>query len=202
MISAVFTRWAWLVASVVVLSACATRPSVSPEDSKANWLAHQAAVQTLTHWQVKGRIAVRSASEGWTAHFDWEQRGEDYRIRVRGPFGQGAVELQGDGAGVWLKRTDQPPLYALNPEALLEQETGWRLPVGGLSSWLRGLPVPGGEPTIAWDARGRVLEIEQDGWQINYSRYLPQGDLQLPGKFRMTRESLQVKFILDGWQTS
>ena len=140
---AVFTRWVWL-AGLLVLSGCATRPPVSPADSEANWLAHQAALETLTHWRVQGRIAVRTDSEGWSANFDWKQQGEDYRIRVRGPFGQGAVELHGNGRGVWLKRADQPPVFALNPEALLEQETGWQLPVEGLSSWLRGLPVPGG----------------------------------------------------------
>jgi outer membrane lipoprotein LolB len=201
MTSAAFTRWLWL-AGFLVLSACATRPPVSPADSQANWLARQAVLETLTHWRVQGRIAVRTASEGWSAHFDWKQRGEDYRIRVRGPFGQGAVELHGNGLGVWLKRADQPPVFALNPEALLEQETGWQLPVAGLSSWLRGLPVPGGQTDIAWDAQGRLLQIEQNGWQISYSRYLAQGDLQLPEKLRMQRDSLQVKFIIDGWQTS
>jgi outer membrane lipoprotein LolB len=199
--SAAFTRWFWL-AGFLILGACATRPAVSPAVSEASWLARQAALETLTHWRVQGRIAVRSASEGWTAHFDWSQRGDEYLVRVRGPFGQGAVELHGDGLGVWLKRTDQPPVFAQNPEVLLERETGWQLPVAGLSSWLRGLPVPGGQPTIAWDAQGRLLQIEQDGWQISYSRYLAQGELQLPEKLRMQRDSLQVKFIIDGWQTS
>jgi outer membrane lipoprotein LolB len=74
--------------------------------------------------------------------------------------------------------------------------------VAGLSSWLRGLPVPGGQPNIVWDTQGRLLKIEQNGWQISYSRYLVQSDLQLPEKLRMQRDSLQVKFIIDVWQTS
>jgi len=201
MTSAAFTRWVWL-AGFLVLGSCATRPPVSPPGSEASWLAHQAELETLTHWRVQGRIAVRTASEGWSANFDWQQGGEEYRIRVRGPFGQGAVELHGNGLGVWLKRADQPPVFAQNPEALLEQETGWQLPVAGLASWLRGLPVPGGQPDIAWDEQGRLLRIEQNGWQISYSRYLAQKEFQLPEKLRMQRDSLQVKFIIDDWQTS
>lgn len=201
MMSAAFSRWVWL-AGFLVLGSCATRPPVSPPGSEASWLAHQAELETLTHWRVQGRIAVRTASEGWSANFDWQQGGEEYRIRVRGPFGQGAVELHGDGLGVWLKRADQPPVFAQNPEALLEQETGWQLPVAGLASWLRGLPVPGGQPDIAWDEQGRLLRIEQNGWQISYSRYLAQKEFQLPEKLRMQRDSLQVKFIIDDWQTS
>jgi len=200
MTSAAFTRWLWL-AAFLILSGCATRPAVSPVDAEASWLARQAILETLTDWRIQGRIAVRTASEGWSAHFDWKQRGEDYRIRVRGPFGQGGVELHGNGQGVWLKREDQPPVFALNPEELLERETGWQLPVAGLSSWLRGLPVPGGQPDIAWDTQGRLLKIEQNCWQISYSRYLVQGDLQLPEKMRLQHDSLQVKFIIDGWQT-
>lgn len=198
--SAAFIPCLWL-AGLLVLSGCATRPPVSPIAAEASWLARQATLEELTDWRVEGRIAVRTADEGWSAHFDWKQRGEDYRIRVRGPFGQGAVELQGNGQGVWLKRVDQPPVFALNPEELLEQETGWQLPVAGLSSWLRGLPVPGGTPDIVWDAQGRLLKIDQNGWQISYSRYRVQGDFQLPEKLRMQHNSLQVKFIIDGWQT-
>lgn len=197
---AALSRWIWL-AGVVVLSGCASRPAVSPMDAEASWLARQAILEKLTEWRVQGRIAVRTASEGWSAHFDWKQQGEDYRIRVRGPFGQGGVEMHGNGQGVWLKRADQPPVFALNPEALLEQETGWQLPVAGLSSWLRGLPVPGGQPDIAWDEQGRLLKIEQNGWQISYSRYLLQSGIQLPEKLRMQHDSLKVKFIIDGWQT-
>ena len=201
MSSATYPRWLWL-AVVAFLTACATRPAVSPTVSEASWLQHRAALQALTHWEVRGRMAVRTETEGWTAHFDWKQRDEEYLIRLRGPFGQGAVELHGDGQGVWLRRADHAPVFALNPETLLEQETGWQLPVAGLSSWLRGLPVPEGQPTISWDEQGRLLQIDQDGWRISYSRYSLQGVLQLPAKLRMQRDSLQVKFILDGWQTS
>ena len=90
-------RWLWL-AVVVFLSACATRPAVSPTVSEASWLQHRAALQALTYWQVRGRMAVRTETEGWTAHFDWKQSGEEYLIRLRGPFGQGAVELHGDAS--------------------------------------------------------------------------------------------------------
>jgi outer membrane lipoprotein LolB len=62
--------------------------------------------------------------------------------------------------------------------------------------------VPGGQADIAWDAQGRLLQIDQNGWQINYSRYLAQDDLQLPEKLRMQRDSVRVKFIVDVWQTS
>lgn len=201
MASAAFTRWIWLV--VVFLAAgCATRPPVSEPVSEAAWLNHQSLVARLTDWQVRGRVAVRTGEEGWNAHFDWHQQGLDYRIRLRGPFGQGAVELQGNSLGVWLKRADHPPVFALDPETLLEQQTGWQLPVAGLSSWLRGVPVAGLDRDLHWDTQGRLLQLRQNGWLIDYSRYRDQGGLQLPDKLKLERDSVKVRFVIDNWQTS
>jgi len=140
------------------------------------------------------------ATEGWSASFDWRQRGGNYRIRLRGPFGQGAVELQGGQHGVWLKRADQSAVFAQNPEVLLQQQTGWQLPVSGLIAWLRGLPVSGGDPVIQWDTQGRLLHIGQNGWLIDYQSYLEKGDLSLPKKLRLKRDSVQVRFVVDDWQ--
>jgi outer membrane lipoprotein LolB len=201
MVSKLFTRRLWLV-SLFLLAGCATRPPVSEPVSEAAWLAHQALLETLTDWQARGRVAVRTGEDGWNAHFDWHQQGQDYLIRLRGPFGQGAVELQGNGRGVWLKRADQPAVFALDPETLLEQQTGWQLPVAGLSSWLRGLPVAELDGDLHWDGQGRLLQLRQNGWQIDYSRYQEQGNLQLPQKFKLERDTVKVRFVIDDWQLS
>ena len=142
--------------NVLLLSACATRPPAPPADPAA-WRAHRAALENLSQWQVQGRVGVRAGEEGWNASFDWQQQDQDYRIRLRGPFGQGAVELHGNDQGVWLKQADRPPVFALDPETLLERETGWWLPVSGLRFWLRGLPVPDSESEYRWDAQGSLV---------------------------------------------
>jgi len=193
------TRWLWL-GLLVVASGCATHPPVTAPEAETAWLEHRAALEALRDWQVQGRVALRTETEGWNASFDWRQRGSRYRIRLRGPFGQGAVELQGGEHGVWLKRADQPAVFAQNPEVLLQQQTGWQLPVSGLTAWLRGLPVVDGDPDIQWDTQGRLLHIGQNGWRIDYQRYLEKDGLQLPKKLRLKRDSVQVGFVVDSWQ--
>ncbi len=203
MISAVFPRWILPISVLLLIAGCATQPPVSEPVSDAVWLMHRARLAALTDWQVRGRVAVRTEDEGWNAHFDWYQQGPEYRIRLRGPFGQGAVELHGDGRGVWLKRADQDPVFALDPEALLEQQTGWRLPVAGLGAWLRGLPVEGNEDgDYQWDAQGRLLQLTQNGWLIQYGRYREEAGLQLPDKLKLERNSVKVRFVIDSWQVS
>lgn len=196
-----FMHWSWKLL-LLLLAGCAVRAPLPEPAAEAAWLAHRASLQGLTHWQVQGRVAVRAGEEGWSAHFDWQQQGEDYRIRLRGPFGQGAVELHGNPGGVWLKHSDRPEVFALDPETLLERETGWRLPVSGLSAWLLGLPVAEVDADYQWDAQGALLEIDQDGWHIDYSRYQQNGALRLPVRMRLERNTLQVRFVIDSWQTS
>jgi len=193
------TRWLWLLIPVLAVG-CATRPPVAAPEAEPAWLEHRAALEALRDWQVQGRVALSTDNEGWNASFDWQQRGKNYRIRLRGPFGQGAVELHGGQHGVWLKRADQPAVFAHNPDVLLQQQTGWQLPVTGLSAWLRGLPVADGDPVIRWDAQGRLLHIGQSGWSIDYQRYLEKGGLSLPKKLRLKRDSIQVRFVVDSWQ--
>ena len=192
-------RYAALILSLLLVSACATRPT-SPSATESVWLAHQARLQTLSNWQVQGRVAVRREQEGWNANFDWQQRGEEYRIRLRGPFGQGAIELYGNAAGVWLKRKEQPTVYADDAEALLEAETGWQLPLNGFGSWLRGLPETDTPASLDWDAEGHLRRLTQSDWAIDYRRYQLVNDLPLPDRLRLNRDSLLVKVVIDQWQ--
>ena len=187
--------------SLALLGACATRPvpdtAAAPESA---WLAHRASVAALTDWHIRGRVAVRRDGDGWSADFDWRQTGDSYRIRMRGPFGRGAVELRGDSNGVWLQRQDQAPVYASSAERLLRDQTGWELPVLGLGDWLRGLPAEPEPAELDWDALGRLRTLQQDGWSIDYRRYREVGQRQLPDKLQLLRDSLLVKLVIDEWQ--
>jgi outer membrane lipoprotein LolB len=185
---------------VLLVSACATRPVATPSADQSVWLAHHARVQNLDDWQVQGRVAVRREADGWNANFDWQQRGDEYRIRLRGPFGQGAVELHGNTSGVWLKRKEHAAVYAHDAEALLEAETGWQLPLNGFGSWLRGVPEADMPANLDWDEEGRLRLLQQADWEINYRRYQFVNDVSLPDRLRLRRDSLLVKVVIDQWQ--
>jgi outer membrane lipoprotein LolB len=193
--------WLWRAVwpVLLVVAGCAVQPPAS-EAPEAVWLEHQANIEQLTSWQVQGRLALRVRNEGWTAGFDWQQKEQAWHIRLSGPFGQGVVELHGDTRGVWLQQAGRAPVFATDPESLLEQETGWRLPVSGLAWWLRGIPAAGKTGDFQWDAQGRLAYLQQGGWQVDYRRYLQVGDYPLPDRLQMKRDSMHVKFVLDGWQ--
>ena len=193
-------RFLLLLSVVLLLPACATRQPVPDAAPESVWLQHREDVRALARWQVQGRVAIRSSEEGWHANFDWQQADQQYRIRLRGPFGQGAVELGGGPGAAWLQRTGEVPVHAQDADALLVAETGWNLPVAGLSAWLRGVPDDARPARLWWDADGLLTQLEQDGWRIDFRRYRLVGQRQLPDKLQLERDNVRVKVVVDHWQ--
>lgn len=185
---------------LALLTGCAVSPTTSPEATKA-WVARQSALQHLTQWNAAGRIGVVNGSEGWHAGFQWAQQGSDYRIDLIGPLGQGRVRVEGDEQAVRIQTADGQIQTAPNPDALLEQAVGARLPVNGLRYWIRGLPEPGTAPAVQTDAEGRLIRLEQDGWIIEYLAYAYAAplSLDLPERIMARRQELSVKLIIEEW---
>jgi len=184
----------------MLCSACATQAPLHAPVDPGEREARRQALLALESWELHGRIAVRAGKDGWSAGFDWRQADKDYRIQLRGPFGQGALKLEGDPRGVWLTRAGQPAVFSTDPEALLEQESGWRLPIIGLARWLRGLPGKQGSAVSQRDTAGRLVSLQQRGWQIDYSDYQSYGDYVLPTRLVLQRQDLRVKVLIDRWE--
>ena len=188
-----------LLAGLLLLSACATAPPSQPL-AESPWPARQAALSALQDWGLSGRIGVIKAAEGWHANLHWTQQGQRYAIELIGPLGQGRLRIEGDGQGVVAHTADGQTLRAPDPEALLEQAAGVRIPVGGLVYWIRGLPDPALGSEMVGDAAGRLTHLEQDGWAIDYTDYEAVAALDLPTGIRARQGEVQVKLAIREWR--
>ncbi|QKT02857.1 outer membrane lipoprotein LolB [Ectothiorhodospiraceae bacterium 2226] len=168
------------------------------ERAEAALAARQAQLAEWAVWGVRGRLAIRSAHEGWHANVQWQQDADHYLIDLVGPMGQGAVRLSGDPYRVVLDSGSEQRVAA-SPEALLEENTGWRLPVNGLRYWMRGLPQPGALGRFELDAQGRLLELEQDGWHIAFQRYTDVRGVAVPDRLALRHADLRVRVVVDTW---
>lgn len=201
-----FVKNLLLVCLVLALCACEAIPTQPPQtiDTEQSWRARQQALSALSAWGLSGRIAIQTPTEGWHASMTWEQQGEAYAIQLSSPLGQGALQLNGDPSHVIL-RTSEGEDSAQDPEALLERQLGWRLPVSGLRYWVLGLPDPNMPLELKeLDGLGRLTRIRQSGWDIEFRRYAEGGRADLPDKLFLNNLSaephLEVRIAVERWE--
>ena len=191
-----------LSASVVccaVLAGCATvRPPPQLAPAPAPWEERVAELQGASAWQLGGRAAVALGKQGWQATLDWRQRGEASEVRLAGPFGAGALVLKLTPAGLSLNGA--PP--SETQMAQLQDRLGFALPLDELRYWLLGVPAPGSAFELTRNAEDRALTLEQQGWSVEYDRYMANGRDLLPARLVLRREDARVRIAVDHWDWS
>lgn len=185
----------------LLLSGCAT--IIEPPQhlqTTTNTTVRNQNLSNLQDFEASGKIGFSDGKQGGHARLMWQQHPQNYQIRLYGPLGSGAVQIEGKGNQVWLTKTDGKIMRANTPEALVHQELGWLIPVSGLRYWLKGLPAPGAAPTrMLLDTNQRLWQIEQQGWVIVYEAYKSKDGLDVPYKLLLRNGDIRLKFIFDRW---
>jgi outer membrane lipoprotein LolB len=197
---ALTVRSTFLLTSLLYLSACSMLPNKAFQPG--SWPQQQQLLEQLSSWTLQGKLGIRSRSpdKNHSATMHWQQHDEHYQIQINGPFGQGKIKLQGDPGQLLLERTNQPAVSTRQPETLLMQELGWRLPIKQIAYWVKGLPAPDSKYTHQLMAEGVLSQLEQSGWELRFSHYQQIDNYLLPGKIVMTRDPLTLTLIAKQWQ--
>lgn len=194
-------RLVWLAGLSLLLTACAPlwQPKTT-ESPEQRWQMQQTEIASLKDWRFRGRTAITQGREGWNAGISWQQQGEDFDIKLSGPFSQGGAELVGDDEHVTLTLNDGEQYSAQTPEQLLAKTLGWLLPVSALRDWVRGVPYQ--EVAVdeyELDENGRLKTLQQAGWQIEYLRYVPFDGMVVPAKIFIKHPDLNIRLIIADW---
>lgn len=188
---------------VLLLAGCA---GLSPQESiegpgnKQDWTTHKARIIEIDGWQISGKIGIRAPQDSGSGTLFWLQRQDYFDIRLSGPLGRGATRLTGRPDAVALEVAGQGRFEAESPEALVESQLGWQLPVSNLLWWVRGLPAPDSRSRIALDAHGRLANLQQDGWDIQYLGYSEEHGYALPSRIKLAGRDLQITLVVKDWQ--
>ena len=181
----------------LALGGCTAPQPSDPQIFQAhlNWL------KALSSWRTSGRVAVDMPKDSFSANMRWRQDDAAYHIWLGGPFGQGAVRIDGNAQGVVLRTAEGRELRAASPEALVASELGLDMPISLLQDWILGRPADG-EAVVAMelDWAGRLAVLEQAGWRVDYQDYTEMGDGALPSRLVVQREGVRARFILSRWQ--
>ena len=80
--------------------------------------------------------------------------------------------------------------------------SGFDPPLGSLRYWIQGVPDPASPAKEKVDPQQQRLQsLEQDGWQIDYTGYMPSGGVSLPAKLTLQRAGVRVRLVVDGWNS-
>lgn len=188
--------------SSLLFAACATMPARQKAlNQNLSWAQRQQQLATITAWQIKGSIGGHTPRQGFSANVVWRQRQDKrYQITIFGPLGVGMTRLDGNASAVTLTNANNQTFSASKPEQLIQQQLGWSLPVSNLYYWIRGLPAPGNVEISKFDAYHHLIELKQQGWQINYRQYAGvDGKVDLPVKLSMRYGDLDLRLVISQW---
>lgn len=145
-------------------------------------------------FQIEGKLAIRSTAQRHSARFRWAQTGEDYRIELWGPLGQGRTILEGNSRRLKVLDGGGRTLESGAVHAVMRKQLGWYLPLEALPQWVQGGPIeqlPVSGPMI--DGKGRMIAFDQLGWRLGYTY---SGEATEPNRVRAVMGDYQVLLVL------
>ena len=187
-----FTLLLALVSSL--LTACATLPppALPARDEVRNFV-------------LESRFALRATLPGQApqssgGRLTWTHQGSHDRILLANPIGVGLAEIEATPQRSQLRTANGREHESTDPDALIEEATGLRLPVARLPAWLLGRA--GGGASITADPYGRPGRLLEAGWQVDYF-YEDANPHALPGRLTISRPGeIELKLRIEEWRES
>lgn len=144
---------------------------------------------------------MRNGEDGMSGLLRWMHRPDGDELWISSPLGSGVAHLSRDADGVELTSANGTTHRAATAEQLTRDALGWDLPLAGLEYWMLGRPASGSEPTRVQrdEASGRTKRIVQNGWDIEYGRYVDTEWGALPGLVTLEYGSLRIRLAVDRW---
>jgi outer membrane lipoprotein LolB len=188
---------------LALLPACASRtvrtvPAPDAARAEAAQLERERVLAERTRWAFAGRIALSTGANGGSGRLEWRQDGADFDVRLSAPVTRQGWRLHRAQGTVRLEGLEGGTREGADAETLLQEATGWRLPVGDLPDWVRGVRAPGVPARVEYDADGRLAMLEQSGWRVEYREWSAD-PLPMPVKIHATHGDARVRLAIESW---
>ena len=169
--------------AVLVMTGCSTQ-TVSYSFDPAVLDAHLSTLDLVDSWDIRGRLSVRTDKGGHIGRIAWVRSGANQQIDIYGSLGSGHIRIAVNPRGAVLTDSDGWTAAGTSAQRVLDVYLGWRFPVTEMESWILGKAYPYSSAERKWDALGHIVEIEQEGWQVVFSRYNTFDGYDLPTRYR------------------
>jgi outer membrane lipoprotein LolB len=183
---------------LIWIAGCQTVPTRPAARAQA-WDARRAELQQRDHFGLHGRVAVAAAGQGFNAKLRWEQSGRQANLALDGPLGVGGVQVSSDGANLTVANSKGERLDSEAARNELTNRLGFEPPIESLRYWILGVPDPAHPAEETLDSEQRLVSLQQNGWQIDYTKYVAVGERWFPEKLTLTRGDVRVRVVVDNW---
>jgi len=181
-----------------MLSGCATPKSALLPDID-DWSVRTTVLAGLDEWEFSGRIAVKTATDGFNGKLRWSQDKNEFEVTASGPLGAGAVRIEGDGRSVTLTDKDGVTTELEDAELEFHYRYGWTIPLQSLRYWALGIPDPSGPADTIIDENGQLMSLAQRDWSVTFSRYADGGGQLMPKVLTAENSDTRVRLVIDYW---
>jgi outer membrane lipoprotein LolB len=147
-------------------------------------------------FELTARFAARYRDEAASGTLLWRHHAARDEVMLSSPFGQGLVRISRDGEVVTLTASDDRRYSAADAETLTEQVLGFRLPLRGLTEWVRARPATDAPAQAEYATDGRLLVLEQHGWRIEYTAY----EGVQPRRLKLNYPGLELRLAITEWR--
>ncbi|HSG21390.1 MAG TPA: lipoprotein insertase outer membrane protein LolB [Azonexus sp.] len=157
----------------------------------------------IRDFTLEARFALRvslpdQAAQSSGGRLSWTHKNGDNRILLSSPLGYGLAEIETTPERSLLRTADGKTLESSDPDALMEEVTGQRLPVSRLSAWLLGRASNSAQ--IENDERQRPTRLREAGWQVDYA-YDDDASVALPMRLTLSRDQeIELRLRIEEWK--
>lgn len=185
-----------LAGVMLLIDGCASWLPPSWQDSATPPPTAIEVLQALPTWQLRGRVAVRSADDAWSADLIWRHAVDGEHVDFNGPFAQRAASLHYRPGWIELSTADGARQTSEQPAVLLAEQLGWSIPLDALRYWVLAAPQPG----LAAQSTPEPYGFDQAGWALRYENPQAYGAWVLPRKMTARSGAVVLKLVIDDWK--
>lgn len=189
----------WVVIVLGLLTAACAPAPVRPrlQGDETLQAARESMLAAQPSWSFSGRLAISTAGNAGNARIEWRQDGANYDIRLSAPITGQGWRLRQTGGVVSLEGLEGGTRQGSDAEAMLEEATGWRIPLSAMASWVRGARSAGASD-LDFDPSGLPATIRQAGWAVEY-RGWTEATTPLPVRVFATQPDASVRLVIERW---
>ena len=193
--------WVGVLLALATLAGCRTLPPPPPLAASAPWQERRPQLQALQHFQLKGRVALSTGTNGFNANLRWFQDGPRSQLALEGPLGVGGMQISANGDDLDIINAHGEHITSAAAHAELSARLGFDIPLPSLRYWVLGVPDPAQPAQESLDpVQQRLAGLTQDGWHIAYGEYVATAGETLPARLTLERDAVRVRLLVEDWQ--